>query len=323
LTAFLKKFIAALEANISVAVFLFVKQNKSWRTHLGYSCIAVILYLPWLVNFIWQISSVQKSFWVPAVTWGTILACFTSPFAHKIWLPPSWTMIIIFYVLTLWVIYRNYVIRKDRHGLELGMSLIIFGFPFLTALVMSLFSQPILFVRYITILVVMLIIPPTLFFISVKNKWVKGILLVVLLGFSLTLAYQASFFSYGPYRQSLEYLHKTYPGVKKVIHIIELSAGPFVEYNNFDIDNYWYRTDSTIVYTNMDAFRNLKTTDSIGKVLKKNEQFCTVSFPFLPLNENVLKQVLSESQLIKVDTVIDNKVEYGNAILLYISARSN
>lgn len=155
----------------------------------------MLLYLPWLVVLLGQFRVVENSFWVPPVTWTIILSCFSSPFAHKIWLPPSWTMLIIFYALTLLVIYRNYILRKDRRGTKFVLS---------------------------------------------------------------------------------------------------------------------------VVFTNMNVFSNLKTTDSIGKVLNKDEQFCVASIPFLPFNENNLKQILSESQIMKVDTIVDNKVAYGNSLLLYV-----
>jgi hypothetical protein len=38
----------------------------------------------------------------------------------------------------------------------------------------------------------------------------------------------------------------------------------------------------------------------------------------MPFNENNLKQILSESELIKIDTVADNKVKYGISLLLYV-----
>jgi uncharacterized membrane protein len=310
--------LAAFSANVFVALFLIAKHNKSWRIHLGYSIITALLYLPWLLVLLSQFSAVRKSFWVPEITWAVIFSCLTSPFAHKIWLAPSWTLLIIFYSLTLWEIYRNYILRKDGQGIKLSLSLIIFWFPFLTAIAISLLTHSILFPRYLANLVVMLLVPPVLFFISVKNRWIKASLITFVLVFSIVLAYNASYFSYGPYKQSVEYLHNTYPAVTKVFHIIEVSAGPFAEYDNYGVDNYWYKTDSTVVYTNMDVFRNLKTTDSLGKVLKKDELFSAVSFPYLPFNDCNLKQILSESQIIKADTLFDNKVEYGSSLICYI-----
>jgi hypothetical protein len=315
--------IAALWANVFVLVFLFVRKNNNWRIHLGYSCITILIYLPWLFILLSQMTEVQKYFWVPAITWQTILSCFIDPFAQKFWMTPySWVMVFIIYSLTIWVLYRNYIVRKDQQGIALGLSLFIFGSTVLNTAVISLLSQPILYTRYITNIVIMLLVAPTLFFIAVKNNWVKCVLLTVLLCCGFIVSIGESYFSYGPYKQSVEYLRKTYPDVKKVFHVIEITAGPFVEYGNSDIENYWYKPEKTIVFTNMAVFINLHTTDSLCKVLKKDEPFCVVSPSNLPINfnGNNLKRILSESQIVKVDTVADNKAEAGRKILflLYI-----
>ena len=312
--------IAAFWANVFVAVFLVAKRNSSWRIHLGYSFIAVLCYLPWLFVLLNHTKKAQEFFWVPPVSWHTILYCFVLPFAQKFRMTPySWCMAFIFCVLTGWVIYRNYIARKDQQGIILGLALTIFGLTVLTTTVISLVSQPVLYFRYIMIIVVMLIVPPALFIISVKNNRIKAIFLTVIVGCGIIISIRSSYFSYGPYKQSVEYIHKTYPEVNKVFHVMETTAGPFVEYRNFDIENYWYKPENTIVFTNLDVFENLHTTDSLGKVLKKEEPFCAVSFPNLPFNENNLKQIISESRLLKVDTVTDNKNERdGGKIELYI-----
>ena len=82
--------------------------------------------------------------------------------------------------------------------------------------------------------------------------------------------------------------------------------------------NYWYNPDSTVVYTNMAVFSNLHATGSIGSVLKKDESFCVANFPMMPFNKNNLKQIVSESQLIKIDTVVDNKMQGGSRLVLYL-----
>jgi uncharacterized membrane protein len=311
--------IAAFWANVFVMVFLFVKKNKHWRMHLGYSIITVFLYLPWVFVLVNHIKKAEHFFWVPAVTWHTILSCYTDPFAQKYWMDLfSWPMVIIIYSMTLWVIYRNFIVRKGHHGVALELSLVIFGLTVFTTAVISLFSQPILFPRYIMNVVVMLLVPPTLFFMDVNLNWVKGVLVSALLCCGVIVSIGASRFSYGPYKQSVEYLHKTYPEVKKIFHVIEVTAGPFVEYSNSNIENYWYKPEKTVVFTNMDVFVNLHATCSLSNVLIKDEPFCVASFINLPFNENNLKQILSESQLLRIDTVSDRKVEFGSKILLYI-----
>jgi hypothetical protein len=164
----------------------------------------------------------------------------------------------------------------------------------------------------------MLIVPPTLFFITIKKKWLKGVLITALLICGIVISLKASYFSYGPYKQSIEYLHKTYPELKKIFHVFEVSAGPFIEYSNPDIKNYWFKNEQTISFTNMDVFHNLYTTDSIGKVLKNDEPFCLVGFENQPFNENNLKQILSQSQILKVDTIVDNKMKSDDIMIAYI-----
>ena len=310
--------LAAFWANVFVFFFLLINKNKNLKVHLIYSLAALLLYLPWLLVMLSQLKEVSESFWVPALDWQIIASCLLSPFAPKIYLPPFLPLAIIIYGLVLWVIYRNYIARKEKQGIPLGLSLCMFGCTILSAILISILIQPILYMRYVANIIVLILIPVALFLMSVKNKWVKGGVLITILILGINVSLEGSFFSFGPYEQSLNHLHKKHPEIKKVFHVLEITAGPFAEYNNFHIENYWYKPDSTIVYTNLDVFRNLLTTDSLYKVLKKDEPFCVANFPYMPFNENNLKRILSESQLVKVDTVIDNKVEYGGSILLYL-----
>jgi uncharacterized membrane protein len=137
--------IAAFWANVFVATLLFARKNSSWRIHLGYSFVAALLYLPWLFVLFHHTIKAQGGFWVPALTLQTIISCFVLPFTQKFWISLySLPMIIIVYSITLWVIYRNYIVKKDNQGIVLGLSLFIFGFTILTTAVISLFSQPVL-----------------------------------------------------------------------------------------------------------------------------------------------------------------------------------
>jgi hypothetical protein len=55
-----------------------------------------------------------------------------------------------------------------------------------------------------------------------------------------------------------------------------------------------------------------------GEFLQSGETFCTVRFHNLELNKENLDLVISESELIKIDTVRDNKVKDGIFIQLYL-----
>lgn len=310
--------LAALWGNVFVLLYLFINKSKNLKTYLIFSSISAILYVPWLLVMLTQTHKVSESFWVPALDWQIISSCLLSPFAPKIYLSPFLPLAVIIYGLTLWVIYRNFISRKEKQGTVLGLSLCMFGCTLLTVILISILTQPILYMRYIANIIVLLLIPVTLFFISVKNNWVKGVIITVIFVLGINVSIEGSFFSFGPYEQSLNHLQSKHPNVKKIFHVLETTAGPFVEYCTNDLENYWYNPDSTIVYTNMDVFENLYKTDSLSKVLKNNEPFCVANFPYMPFNENNLKKILSESNLIQVDTVVDNKVNQGGRILLYV-----
>jgi uncharacterized membrane protein len=310
--------VAVFWANVFLSVYLFIKRKNQFKIHLVYSLIAFILYVPWLTVVLRQTKKVAESFWVPALNWQTFLSCLLSPFAPIIYLPPFLPLGFMTYGLILWVIYRNYVARKEKQGLVLGLSLCMFWCTILTAMIISLLMQPVLYMRYLSNIIILILIPATLFLTSTRKNWIKGIVLGAILVSGIKISIDGSSFSFGPYQQSMDQIHYKCPEIKKVFHVIESSAGPFAECNNFDIQNYWYNPESTVVYTNMDVFDNLIQTDSLGRVLQEEEPFCLATFPFLSFNENNVKRILSESQLTRVDTVYDNKMTAGFYILLYL-----
>lgn len=310
--------LAVFWANVFVSIFLFIKRNNLFKIHLIHSLIAFILYVPWFIVALRQTKKVAESFWVPALSWQTFLSCLLCPFAPIIYLPPFLPLAFTIYGLILWVIYRNYVARKEKQGIVLGLSLCMFWCTIFTAMIISLLMQPVLYMRYLSNIITLLLIPVTLFFTSARNSWIKGIVLAVILVFGIRISIEGSFFSFGPYQQSMNHIHDKCPEIKKVFHVIESSAGPFAECNNLDIQNCWYNPESTVVYTNMDVFDNLIQTDSLGKVLQEEEPFCLATFPFMPFNENNVKRILSESQPTRVDTVFDDKMTYGFCIILYL-----
>ena len=310
--------LAAFWANVFVFISLLSKRNNQFKTHLIYSLIAFVLYLLWLTAVIWQTKKVADSFWVPALNWETFLSCLLSPFSPQIYLPPFLPLALIIYGLILLVIYKNYIAGKEKKDFVLGLSMCMFWCTILTAIIISLLIRPVLYMRYISVIVTLLLIPVTLFFISTKNSYIKGIVLVVIMVLGIKISIDGYYFSFGPYQASLNHVHEKYPEIKKIFHVVEGSAGPFVEYDNFNIQNYWYNPEPTIVFTNMDVFNNLIQIDSLGKVLQTEEPFCLVNFPVMPFNVNNTNRILSESQITKVDTILDEKMTPGIYILLYM-----
>ena len=88
-----------------------------------------------------------------------------------------------------------------------------------------------------------------------------------------------------------------------------------MEYNGSSgLSHYWLKAKMS----NVDAFTEVHQFEEPGEFLQPGEKFCVVRFHNLELNIENLDRVLLESELIKKDTVKDNKVENGIMIQLYL-----
>jgi uncharacterized membrane protein len=308
--------IAAFVANLYVFLHLVLTKNKKWFNHLLSLLIAAILFLPWLSMFIVQVKRVQNAFWAPEVSLQTILSCFTIPFTEQFWTTGySRTMTILMYTLIFLTILLSFTKSFSEYRLVLWLSLFIFLGTLFIAAIISLFSQPILYSRYVAVIVTMLIIPITILLTQMKIKWLKIILIPVILFLGIRISISAYYFSYGPYKQTMEYIIHTYPEITKILHITEVTAGPMIEYNgNSRLSHYWLKAEMS----NVDAFPEIQQYQKPGEFLKSGEKFCVVKFHNLELNQKNLDLVLSESELIKKDTVYDNKFENGIFMQLYL-----
>ena len=161
----------------------------------------------------------------------------------------------------------------------------------------------------------MLAVPLAIFLIQVKIKWVKVLFILVFLFLGIRISFSTFYFSYGPYKQTIEYIATTYPEIRKILHLTEITAGPLIEYNgNSGLEHYWLKAEMS----NVDAFTKIHQFKRPSEFLQLGELFCTVRFNSMELNIKNLELVLNESELIKIDTVSDNKVEYGNLIQVYL-----
>ena len=307
---------AAFVANMFVFLYLLGTKNKKWIPHLFSLLSAAILFLPWLFTFIIQVKKVQHAFWAPEVSLSAILACFTIPFTEQFWTTNySISLTILIYSLIAITILISFRKSFSEYRLVLWLSLSVFLGTLLVVTVISLFSQPILSTRYVMAIVIMLVVPPTILFTRMKNQWLKWILIPVILFLGIRISVSNFYFSYGPYKQTIEYISATYPEIRKILHITEVTAGPMVEYNgNSGLSHYWLRAKMS----NVDAFPEVHQYNQPGEFLQPGEEFCAVRFHNLELNKENLDLVLSESELIKTDTVIDNKFKNGIIIQLYL-----
>jgi uncharacterized membrane protein len=307
---------AAFMANMFVFLYLLLTKNKKWLPHLFSLLLATILFLPWLFMFIIQVKKVQHAFWAPEVSLNAILSCFTIPFTEQFWSTSySISFTILIYCLIVLTFFISFKKSFSEYRLILWLSLFIFLGTLLLVTIISLFSQPILSTRYVMTIVTMLVIPPTILLIRMKIKWLKIILISVILFLGIRISISNFYFSYGPYKQTIEYISATYPEIKKILHITEVTAGPMVEYNGTSgLSHYWLKAKMS----NVDAFQEVHQYNQPGEFLQPGEKFCVVRFHNLELNKENLDLVLSESELIKTDTVVDNKLKNGIIIQLYL-----
>ena len=308
--------VAAFVANLFVFLYLLRKRDKKWRIHLLSLILAALLFLPWLSMFVVQINKVQHAFWAPAVNFNTILSCFIIPFTEQFWTTNySILLLILIYGLTVFTIYQSFTKSFSEHRIVLWLAIFIFLGTLSVVIIISIFSQPILYSRYIMAIVTTLIVPPTILLINIKTNWLKIVLMGIILFLGLRVSISISYFSYGPYKQTVQYIADTYPDVHKVLHITEITAGPMLEYNgNSNLSHYWLKAKMS----NVDIFSGIHQYSQLKDFLQKGEIFCAVNYNNMELNKENFDLALSESKLIKVDTVTDNKVEYGNRILVYL-----
>ena len=307
---------AAFVANMFVFLHLLLTKNKKWLPHLFSLLLAIIIFLPWLFMFIIQVKKVQHAFWAPEVSFNAILSCFKIPFTEQFWTTNySISLTILIYSLIVFTFFISFTKSYSEYRLVLWLSLCIFMGTLLVVTIISLFSQPILSTRYVMTIVIMLVIPPTILLIKMKIKWMKIILISVILFLGIRISISNFYFSYGPYKQTIEYISTTYPEIKKILHITEVTAGPMVEYNGTSgLSHYWLKAKMS----NVDAFPEVHQYNQPGEFLESGEVFCAVRFHNLELNKENLDLVLSESELIKTDTVRDNKFKNGIIIQVYL-----
>jgi hypothetical protein len=219
------------------------------------------------------------------------------------------------YALIVFTIVLSFTKSFSGDRLVLWLSLFICLGTLFIATIISLFTQPILSNRYVAVIVTMLIIPITVLFTQMKIKWLRIVFITVILFLGIRISISAFSFSYGPYKQTIEYIAHTYPEISKVLHITEVTAGPMIAYNdNSGLSHYWLKAEMS----NVDAFTEIHQYSKPEEFLQPGEEFCAVRFHNLELNQKNLDIVLSESELIKTDTVFDNKVEYGIFIQIYL-----
>lgn len=307
---------AAILANLFVFLHLLMTGNRKWRSHLFSLLIVALLMLPWLSMFLVQFRRVQHAFWAPEVSLSTIAECFAIPFTEQFWVTGfSKVFTVLMYALVVVTIILSFRKSFSTDRLALWLSLVIFLGTLSVAAIVSLFSQPILYSRYVVVIVSMLIVPVTILLTRMKDVWWRAVLIPVILFLGIKTSLPAFGFSYGPYKQTIEYISATYPEIKKLLHLTEVTAGPLAEYTgNSGLTHCWLKAEMS----NVDAFPEILQYTRPDEFLDPGEEFLVARFHNLDLNQANMDLVLSESELITTDTVFDSKVTDGIFLQLYL-----
>jgi 4-amino-4-deoxy-L-arabinose transferase-like glycosyltransferase len=312
--------IAAFWADAFVLVYLLVTKNKAWRWVAVMGIVVFVVFLPWLFVMLSQTHAAQKDFWIPPVSAKTLAACYLNPFGHELFLDYwSYPLAMVAYGLAIASVCASFVWCKKDEKTALWLSLWVFNLTIVTVVCLSFVLRPLLYHRYVMCVITMLAVPPAILLASSGFRWLKLPLLGSILCCGACIVIRGSYFSYGPYQQSLDHLLRTRPGIRKIVHITELTAGPFYEYGlDGPWRQYYMKNKDSAWYTNMEVFEGSRAIENLDEVLEKGDVFCMPKFPYVSLNEKSCDLILSQSEKLAEDTVEDKRANGVAKFPLYI-----
>jgi hypothetical protein len=312
--------IAAFWSGLALLAICFAKRLPAWRAVAVMGAAVFLLFLPWFVVLLSQARAVHKDYWIPAVSWSTLLTCYAQPSGGLFrFYPHSYVLLAIIGVLTIAAVCRWALSPNSEHQVPLGLSLLVFNATILTAVTVSLLVKPILYPRYVMTVAPLPLIPPLLALTSWRRTWLKALVLggIVYCGGFVVLA--ESTFSWGPYQQALRQLSKAHPEVRKILHVAELTAGPLAEYGRGGPwSQGYFKNDQSSWYSNMEALDGMTPLKRLSDWVKREEIFCLVVFDKLPLNRANIDLLLAQCHTLAVDDVVDEKPYSGMKLKLYI-----
>ena len=304
---------AAFCAHVFVFVHGRIRKNNLWKPHLITLSAVAAAYLPWVLTLLHQMGRVRQDFHQPPVSLLWTALCYVLPFYHTYYPSPLSNPLLLMFALLSLVGAILIIRRKSDYRLPLALSLVVFNGTVLIAVIISFVLRPILFYRYMATMMVLLAVPPALFFLEVRRPLIRRLLLVAFLGIGLLTAYDAGKETVGPYRNVLRFIKEHHPEVTKIFHPTELTVGPSLEYNAIGPWTHYWLAEDSVFYTNLGVYRRLRQVSRLDEMLEDGEEFCMVDFVDSPLNRRNFERVLSSSEQLAVDTVSDDKATVEGA----------
>jgi 4-amino-4-deoxy-L-arabinose transferase-like glycosyltransferase len=209
---------------------LFMRDWKTLRSVATSGLIAILIYLPWLMQLPSQIAKVSQAYWVTipgTASLFTLLLVYTTNLPlPSAWIFPGLTLAVLVFVIAL-----LQTIRPSK-GQDKSKGLWIFYLAFAPPILLFLFSQ------WIPVYIERALLPSGAFF-CIWLAWImhrtnlsnagRGLLSsLLMIAFATGLYQHVTYrdFPYGPFREMTAHLHENAKPEDKIIHSNKLSMLP-------------------------------------------------------------------------------------------------
>lgn len=312
--------IAAFWIDAALLLHLLAKGDRAWRRVAAMGCAVFVLYLPWLLALREQAATVQRDFWIPPITWASVADCYVKPCGgFYVMYDASWPIVALLVALTLLSIPVVLASDTREDRLALGFALVGFHATIITAAAVSLWFRPVLYPRYVMTIAPLLVIPPVFVLLRMRHVVARWGVVGVMLACGLFIVFSESAFSFGPYRLALRALAREHPEVGKIVHVNEVTAGPFSEYGRGGPwAQFYLRNDGTSWYSNMEILDTVTAVPDLDAMAVPGEVVCLVEFVGLPLNGQNLDRTKARCDVIAIRDVYDDKPYAGVLLRLHI-----
>ncbi len=187
--------------NLMLFIWILKLKRKYFKIFLIIAIIQILLYLPWLINFITQLKNVSKGFWIGFAFPDTLYELLSVQYAgilNKKYIVIFPIILYIYFIIKYFINKKNKFLplnKKDKMTFEnleeqkdnmkwAKIALIIYILIMVMALVVSLCLHTlILYYRYLIVITGLLIFFISLFMAKNKNKFINiiicGIILII------------------------------------------------------------------------------------------------------------------------------------------------
>jgi uncharacterized protein (DUF2141 family) len=243
--------IAAAMAHLFVFAWILFRNRERLKRYLVTAAIVLAGYLPWLLVLVSQTLRVNKTgFWIPPVSWQSVFAAIFRPFTYRELFPMfpvvrPWMLIAMILSFIL-IIVGLVLARRRRAQNEFTFSMMLL-FVYLgtmaTAIVISLFSVPIFYNRYMVVCMGILALLVALGIGQIRIRGLSGgalIVLAILNSFTIRDIYTRQFNL--PFKQVKQALEQEIKPGDLVITSDCFSVGPVFHY--FPQVEHYYSSNS-------------------------------------------------------------------------------